>query len=297
MVNVTANLSDEITAKSILAGAPKLTELSFGSTVNPAQIPKLSQSLSDPEINLALRAAKLFEERFSLDAGIEFSLRKNIPAGGGLGGGSSNAASILKILSAHHVERLAAKYSDEELFHELCAIGLKLGADVPYAIRGGACIVKGVGQTIIPCSKTFQRIVDGTQVFIALPDTPTGTKEAYQKFGSQNTWLKTETRADSWIEEVENMNTETGVLKSLSGLCENDFEAIISDLNPEVASAIEQVRNLGIGTVNLTGSGSSFAILPFPALDFSHSEQIAIKNAFLSLKINYFDGRIQLYYE
>ncbi|KFD18668.1 4-diphosphocytidyl-2-C-methyl-D-erythritol kinase [Tatumella ptyseos ATCC 33301] len=104
----------------------------------------------DNEHNLIIRAARLLkttalaDQRIEASAGAEFSIEKRIPMGGGLGGGSSNAATVLVALN-----RLwNCGYSAETL----AALGLQLGADVPVFIGGHAAFAEGVGERLKPAS-------------------------------------------------------------------------------------------------------------------------------------------------
>lgn len=100
------------------------------------------------EDNLILRAAQrlkqraLADQRITDSAGARFSVQKNIPMGGGLGGGSSNAATVMVALN--HLWKCG--YTPEQLAEE----GLALGADVPVFIRGFAAFAEGVGEQLQP---------------------------------------------------------------------------------------------------------------------------------------------------
>ncbi|MEC5321152.1 4-(cytidine 5'-diphospho)-2-C-methyl-D-erythritol kinase [Brenneria populi subsp. brevivirga] len=107
----------------------------------------------DNEQNLIVRAARLLQEYcLSRGAGLgaDISIDKRLPMGGGLGGGSSNAATVLVALNHLWQCRLSA--------HELAALGLRLGADVPVFIHGHAAFAQGVGEqltTAYPAEKWY----------------------------------------------------------------------------------------------------------------------------------------------
>lgn len=95
------------------------------------------------ESNLAYRAADLFyRETGALLETCEIHIEKRIPIAAGLAGGSSDAAAVLRALAELHEMQL----SDEEL----CAMGLKLGADVPYCLMGGTMLAEGIGEQLTP---------------------------------------------------------------------------------------------------------------------------------------------------
>jgi len=100
------------------------------------------------EENLIIRAARLLmktaaaSQRLPAGSGADISIEKRLPMGGGLGGGSSNAATVLVALN--HLWRCGLSED------ELAAIGLTLGADVPVFVRGHAALAEGVGEVLTP---------------------------------------------------------------------------------------------------------------------------------------------------
>jgi len=99
-------------------------------------------ALSDAAENLATKAARLFLEEFKLAAGVKIHLEKKVPAGAGLGGGSSDAAAVLLALRA-----LAKIDCDDAKLAELAA---RLGSDVPFFIHGRPAVCRGRGEIIEP---------------------------------------------------------------------------------------------------------------------------------------------------
>lgn len=95
-----------------------------------------------PEQNLILRAARLLQEESGTRQGADLWLTKRLPMGGGIGGGSSDAATTL--LGLNHLWGLDASLDD------LAALGLRLGADVPVFVRGQAAFAEGVGEKLTP---------------------------------------------------------------------------------------------------------------------------------------------------
>ncbi len=95
------------------------------------------------EDNLIYRAAKLLQQKTKCRLGADIRLDKILPMGGGLGGGSSNAATTLLVLNALWQTGLSLS--------ELSTIGLQLGADVPVFIHGHAAFAEGVGEKMTPC--------------------------------------------------------------------------------------------------------------------------------------------------
>lgn len=108
-----------------------------------------TDGVADDE-NLVIRAARLLQSHAGVSLGAEISLQKRIPMGGGLGGGSSNAATVLIALNT----LWNCGYSDTEL----AQLGIRLGADVPVFVTGHAAFAEGVGEilhTVEPPEKWF----------------------------------------------------------------------------------------------------------------------------------------------
>ncbi|QIM63223.1 4-(cytidine 5'-diphospho)-2-C-methyl-D-erythritol kinase [Pasteurellaceae bacterium Orientalotternb1] len=96
------------------------------------------------EQNLIYRAAKLLQNQTACPLGANIAIEKNIPMGAGLGGGSSNAATVLVALN--HLWQTGLD------LEQLAELGLQLGADVPIFVRGFAAFAEGVGEKLTPCS-------------------------------------------------------------------------------------------------------------------------------------------------
>ncbi len=90
--------------------------------------------------NLAVKAAELFFEFAGIDGGCHIALEKHIPSEAGLGGGSSDAAAVLRALRTLYAPEMSAE--------ELEAIGAKVGSDVPYCVRGGTVLCEGRGEIL-----------------------------------------------------------------------------------------------------------------------------------------------------
>ena len=120
------------------------------------------------ERNLAWRAADLFyQETGVLPGTCEIHIDKRIPIAAGLAGGSSDAAAVLRALAVLH----AVGLTDDEL----CAMGLKLGADVPYCLRGGTMLAEGIGEELRPLAP-----MPHCWVVLCKPPFAVSTKDVYR---------------------------------------------------------------------------------------------------------------------
>ncbi|MBU0478752.1 4-(cytidine 5'-diphospho)-2-C-methyl-D-erythritol kinase [bacterium] len=124
--------------------------------------------------NLAYKAAKLLIERFNIKKGIFITINKKIPVGSGLGGGSSNAASVLKGLN--QLWNIGLKNA------ELQELGAEIGSDVPFFINGKTALVKGRGVKIHTCF-TMPKI----WLVLAIPNISVSTKWAYGRLDRELT--------------------------------------------------------------------------------------------------------------
>ena len=183
-----------------------------------------------PEEDLVMRAARLLRAHAG-DArlGASLRLRKRIPVGGGLGGGSSDAATTLVALDALWGLDLGTE--------RLAALGLTLGADVPVFVHGATAIGRGVGERLSPCE------LPPLWFAVVWPGVATSTREVFQ--APELTRNSTET-------------TMPGLLwpgwtaGQLPG--RNDLEPVVVRGHPEVATALAWLG--ARGAARLTGSGA-----------------------------------------
>lgn len=130
MIMQTIDICDEITIEHIEE-----------ETIQLSMNRELPDGLA-PEQNLVFRAAALMKERFAIPGGFRICLDKNIPVAAGLAGGSSDCAATLLGINS-----LCGLGQTEE---QLCAIGVSLGADVPFCIRKGTMLSEGIGEILTP---------------------------------------------------------------------------------------------------------------------------------------------------
>ncbi|WP_303638019.1 MULTISPECIES: 4-(cytidine 5'-diphospho)-2-C-methyl-D-erythritol kinase [Stenotrophomonas] len=173
--------------------------------------------------DLAVRAARLLQNEANVGQGADIIVEKHVPAGGGFGGGSSDAATVLVVLN-----RLWGAGLDEDA---LAALGLRLGADVPVFVRGHNAWAEGVGERLRPISlaPAWYVIVEPgvhvpTPALFADPDLTRDSPEA----------------------KIEDFASGT--------LVGNVFEPVLRRREPAVEAALAALS--GIGRARLTGSGS-----------------------------------------
>lgn len=196
------------------------------------------QTLPVGNRNLVIRAANALNEYMGTRKGARITLKKRIPVRAGLGGGSADCAAALIALNRLWKFRLPVD--------TLCEIGAKLGADVPFCIRGGLCRVSGIGEIIEP-------MACGPRIPMVLlhPGGGLSTQTVFGKFDAEKyPALHVDTLAVA--EAVQN-----GDIDAYAQVAGNALEAPAIALMPEVAEAMQQLRAAGAGAVRMSGSGSA----------------------------------------
>ncbi len=190
------------------------------------------------ESNLIVRAAKILREEFNVKEGAKIYLEKRIPAPGGLGGGSSNAAAALfGLLNLWKIE------IDLE---DLCEIGAKLGADVPFFFFGGTAFGSGTGAEIFPLEDFSAK-----HILIVTPNIDVSTKDAFARLNAADLTNKTSKSI------LKICRDEANSLLSRHLKLKNDFEKTIFELAPETARAKKKLLDGGAKSALMSGSGAS----------------------------------------
>ncbi len=186
------------------------------------------------EQNIAFRAAELFFRHYPLSGGVKIEIDKNIPVSSGLGGGSSDAAAVLKGLSL--------LFLGEMRTGDLMGLAAKIGSDVPFFIFPGPSIVAGRGERV----RTV-RFGMRFHVLIVKPDVSVSTRVAYNMLERGGEPVVFDCPQPDMVNS----------LGDLEGFLHNDFEDVIFQRYPELGGVKERLLALGAGAALLSGSGSS----------------------------------------
>lgn len=201
--------------------------------------------VSEPEIpgNLVLRAAQLALSAMRTAGEVELHLKKRIPMGAGLGGGSSDAAAVLLALPA-----LAGRKLGMETLLRLAA---ELGSDVPLFLLGGTTLGVGRGSEVYPLPD-----LPRSRGLLVAPDVQIPTAEAYRALGRGLTNAAAVNKINSFQSFVwsAGVGVSAGVSPALAG---NDFEAVVFRQHPQLRAIKTRLRKLGASPVLLTGSGAA----------------------------------------
>ena len=207
----------------------------------------------DADRNLVVRAYKLLDEAYGLPP-TDIYLYKRIPSGAGLGGGSADAAFMLKLLNEAHNLRL----TDEQL-EEYAA---RLGADCAFFIRNRPTYAEGIGNIFSP----IELSLTGWQLLLVKPDIFVSTRDAFARIRPHHPQRN--------LKEIISQPVE-----SWKGCMVNDFEESVFPQFPIIGDIKTELYRLGAVYASMSGSGSSVYGLfapgtPLPDADFGTGCQV-----------------------
>lgn len=200
--------------------------------------PFADQLTGSPDDNICIKALAAYRTAGGHIGPVRIDVEKNIPVGAGLGGGSSDAAAILKGLN-----RLNEQPFDDSQLHKL---GLSLGADVPACLVGSSLRMQGIGELITPIKD-----VKPCHMLLANPGKPLATIDVFRALGADNPVDKT--ALSSEIMQAEDI-VKAG----------NSLEPAAIGLMPEIGDLMGMLRaSEHVQAVRMSGSGATcFAIFP-----------------------------------
>jgi 4-diphosphocytidyl-2-C-methyl-D-erythritol kinase len=207
--------------------------------VEPAE--HFTFSCNDPGLdnddNLAARAARALDPL----APVRIVLEKRIPSQAGLGGGSSDAAGVM---------RAAMEGAFGRRFQiDWLALARSLGSDVPFFLTESGALVEGTGERV-----TAVGALPAWHVLIVKPPASISTAQAYAQLDREPRPSRPRNTSVS-LRAVEAL--QRGDFQAVAGMLCNDFHAVIADSTPEVALAIDALTRAGATSVLLAGSGSA----------------------------------------
>lgn len=233
----TIGLADRLTVRHQSGGPLRIT---------------LDDPLSIPG-NLVLKAAQAVAEAAHLRGTWEMRLDKRIPMGGGLGGGSTDAAAVLLALPALAGRPLTMA--------ELERLALSLGSDVPFFLHGGTSLGLGRGEELYPLSTPA-----AGHVLLATPGVHVSTPEAFRRLGRASV---SELTLPDPIPTLETFRALVAALMTVrpgagwQRYCHNDFEGPVFGLHPELSALRRKLELAGADPARMSGSGSTlFGVFP-----------------------------------
>ncbi len=185
------------------------------------------------EEDLVYRAANLLRETFGIQRGVDFYLEKRMPLGAGLGGGSADAAAALRLLNRLWELNLS--------FDEMERLGAKLGADVPFLVRGGSALAEGIGDVLTHLKPL--ELPENAALLVATPKCAVPTKAAYAGcVPSGNSRWETYRQSD---------------FRNFREFAFNKFEESVFPRFPMISRMKTLLENAGAEFALMSGSGAS----------------------------------------
>lgn len=182
------------------------------------------------EHNTIPRVIAAVYQKYNLRQGFDISVKKRIPPGSGLGGGSSNAAVMLLFLNDYFKLNLTLE--------EMIRIGMKIGADVPFFLVGGTALAEGIGEKLTPLEDSEEKRVD-----IVIPTVHVSTRLIFSHFNLTSKPI--------------NSKITTFVKSKNYTILENHLEKVTFELFPEVEAIKEKMKKSAYDLVLMSGSGSA----------------------------------------
>ena len=188
--------------------------------------------------NITVKAARLFlEEIGETRYGARIDMKKRIPVCAGLGGGSADAAAVLRAMNRLTGARLSGDKLEE--------LGLRLGADVPFCVRGGTCLAEGRGEVLTRLSG-----MPVCSIVICKPRFPISTPELFSRVDARERGGEPDTPALMTA-------LAAGDLPALAGGMRNVFEQVLSPEHAEIFEIKRRLLEGGALGAMMTGTGSA----------------------------------------
>jgi 4-diphosphocytidyl-2-C-methyl-D-erythritol kinase len=187
------------------------------------------------ESNIAVKAAKLVMDYCRVNTGLDISIHKELPVAAGLAGGSANAAAVLAGLNALWSLGLSRE--------ELEALAVKLGADVPFCIRGGTSIARGIGEKL-----TSLPALEGISLILIKLPFSVSTASVYGALT-----LDGIVKRPNWEKVYKGLSSAD--FSSLSRDMANVLEAVTATQYPEIKMVEQHLMEAGAEAAMMTGSG------------------------------------------
>ena len=222
--------------------------------------------------NLIVKAARSFFKNFKVSGGIKISVKKRIPIGSGMGGGSSNAASTLIGLS---------KLFNIDRFSDLEKIGLELGSDVPFFLYSRTSRVSGRGEIIKPFN-----IDEQMKYLLILPGIESNTKKLFEMWDNKQVRVDCERKSNfkPYLEKKTIINKNLFTMR-------NDFTPLLLMQNERYIEIFKTLKDLNIDSYSISGTGSTIFCVMNKNEDFKESQKyLESSNDLVTLNVEAFEG-------
>lgn len=215
--------------------------------VNPDPYVKLfvtgGDGIPSDASNIAVKTANLIRETFRISEGVIIHISKRIPAEAGLGGGSADAAAVIRGMNVLFGLGMTTE--------QMMELGVKIGADVPYCILGGTALAEGIGEklTVLPA-------MPGVPVLLVKPVEGVYTQKAYEVFDRLSSVTHPDT--DGCVSLLNGKpESSSAWLRSFGNHCGNVLEPVAEKKIPQITEIKKVLTDNGAEFALMTGSGST----------------------------------------
>lgn len=189
------------------------------------------------ERNIAFKAAKAFLQKAGIHAHVRIALQKRIPVGAGMGGGSTDAAAVLRALEALLPSGMTSA--------EMTLLAKSIGADVPFVLRGGCALAEGIGEALRPIP-----VYEGIPIVVCKPRASASTKEIFTRLKVDSITEHPDTLGA--IEAIREKNLDALAFRLFSVL-----ESVTTEICPAIGEYRRDLLKAGALAAVMTGSGTA----------------------------------------
>lgn len=207
-------------------------------TTNKITVTTDNSQIPDGVENLAYRACALMREKYGISCGFDIKIQKNIPVAGGMAGGSTDAAAVMR-----GVNELCGIGASVE---ELMEIGVTLGADVPFCIQQKPALAEGIGEKLTTVKGLSRKL----HILLVNPNVLINTKEIYEKIDTKKCFNMIDN--ESLIAAL-----KLGNLDSASCNMKNVMETVTKEICPAIGVIVKKLYNNGAKAALMSGSGAT----------------------------------------
>lgn len=204
---------------------------------------KISVTTDNPKIpdgadNLAYKAAKMMVDECKIPHGFSIKIEKNIPIAGGMAGGSTDAAAVIRGIN----ELCGLNKTTEELMD----LGVMLGADIPFCIQKKPAFAEGIGEKLTSITGLSQ----DTYILLVNPNILISTKEIYNRIDTKKCYNSVDNQ--TLIKALKNRD-----LDAASANMKNVMQIVTSEICPEIDSIIDTLKKNNAKAALMSGSGAT----------------------------------------
>lgn len=267
MLNICVDLQDSVELFQSEHSEDSI-ELTFADHLASRTSAEEQRDICAPERNSMTKAVAAFRKEFGIPNAVHIAATKNIPSGAGLGGGSSDAAAVLRLLA----EALLSPAERAASSERLSRIALSIGADVPFFMCGKAAWVGGIGEEVRPIA---MNPLLGREVLLVVPPYGCATPEVYSALRRQRPIISVPDELGPGLTGPWVKGEELGA--DFVGKLGNDLEEPACEVAPGLAPLLQGLRDLPGVYVQLTGSGSVVFVVSIASAYFTTSLREAVQ--------------------